>query len=389
MRYAGLAAVAAAGATALGQQAPQPRGSADAVTSSQTIAGNATAQTQPALPAGHPGIGAMPAGHPALGDLPAGHPTVPGGPDLGGMPAGHPAVPGLDKAKVGALKLVVTQGTPGAAAIGADPVKVELYSHGTILKTYQSRLDAKGQLELHDLPLDTPFQPVVTVTHGGVIEQLVGPPMNAFQAAIEMDMPVYEATAEKPAWTIGILHAVAETVALPDGRAALQVTEMIGGHNPLEKAWTGTIDASGRPVTLAVPLPEGATDVILGPGLLEAGAKVENNTIVRRTAMLPGSNAYVLQYKLPAKDGQETLTFATPADVTLLAIYVPGDVKVVHATGLEPGTAQGTNGEDGMLLYKAHNVKAGSTPALALSGIKAPPPAATLPAGHPIVGGGE
>jgi hypothetical protein len=354
-----LAAVGGLARLAPAQHIKNVRGSLDAVT---VVPSTQPAPTSPSgMPAGHPQTAAMPP--------PASPSAIPG----------HPGK--TQGTGTGALRVIFKNGTPDVATLAKDPVRIELFAKGEIVKTYHSTVPQNGTLELEKLPLDPPFQAVVTVTHGGVEQQLVGPPQHRYQPAIELEMPVFEATAEKPAWTVGLRHIQVESIKVekpgqPTG-LALQVTEMIGVFNPSDRAWTGdVVDGGSR--TLALPLAANATNVQFGPGLAEARAKVVNGTLIRPKAMLPGSAQYVFGYTVPVIDGKATLAFAAPADTTLFALYVPGEVKVEAAAGLETGTAGGSHADEKRQLLKARVVKAGQVLTVSLSNIQPPKPPATV-----------
>ena len=366
------ATVLVAAALAWGQHTPVPHGASDAVVTTPTTQGAATQEAS-----GHPKFDFS-----APTTMPAGHPTT-------GPAASMPAHPGgfiISSPTSGALRVLISQGTKDGTAINQDAVTVELYSKGKILQTYQPKINAKGAIELHDLPLDPPYQPVVTVTHGGAPQQMVCEVIYKYQPAIDMEMKVYEATETAPAWTIGIRHVVTEVIG--DGKTAtgLKVVEMVGGFNPTDRAWIGALTADKQRETMSIKLPEGATDVIFGPGMLEAGAKATGGRIVRPGTMLPGSTQYVFSYTVPVKEGKATLQFTAPADETLFAVYAPAGTKVANSGGLDIGKAQGKNGDDGMVLVKGKNVKAGTVSTVELSDLVLPAkPSATQarPEGHP------
>jgi hypothetical protein len=270
---------------------------------------------------------------------------------------------------VGAIRVNISQGTKGGPALGKEPVTVMLFVKGVAVKTYKTTIDSKGVVELHDLPLDMAFQPIITVEYEGSEQQYVGPPVTKMQPMVEMDMAVYEVTGEKPAWTIGLCDLEAEVVKTADGSAGLFFTEVIGAFNPSDKAWMGAV-VGGQRRTMVLPLPEGATDVQMGPGFAEAGAMVLDGALVRGKTLLPGPSQLVFGYTLVAKDGKVTASYTAPADTTLFALYVPGDVKVEKLTGLEAGSAGGTSGAAKRQLLKAKGIKAGETVSAELSGIK-------------------
>jgi hypothetical protein len=309
------------------------------------------AATQPACPVPQPA---------AAGDAPAGF---------------HPA--GMQTPKSGAIRIVVTQGTKGGPAIGHDPVTVELFSQSHAIHTYKAQVGDGGIVEIKDIPLDVPFQPVITIEHGGAQQELIGPPMHKFQPAVELHMDVFETTAEKPIWTTGIRHVAVETI-MVKGAPVLRVTEMMGGFNPVDKAWLGE-----KNVTLAIQLPSNAQDVVLGQGLAEANPTIANGTITRGRAMSPGSTEYDFGYMLPVTNGTATLTFTAVAPTTLFAIYMPATFHVEKCVGVETKDSSGKYGIAGRQLVVGKNLKPGQVVSVSVSGITAPVPlpvAATQPA---------
>lgn len=294
------------------------------------------------------GAASMPAGHPGAGAFPA-----------------HPAVGG---AKAGGVRVLISQGTKGGPAIGEDAVTVELYARGKVLKTYQTKIDAKGVVELRDLPVEESFQPVITVLHGGTPQRLVGGEITKYQPAIEFEMKVFETTETRPDWTIGMRYVTM----IPQGLGkvtSLKIEETIGGYSPSDRAWVGTENAAKEREAFAVPLPANATDVVLGMGMLEAGAKMVEGKLVRPGPMLPDSTAYVFGYTVPVKDGKATVSFVSPAKVSLFAVYAPAGAKAVKVEGLEVGKAQGGHGKQGELMFKGKDVKAGAVATVELSDI--------------------
>ncbi|HVT81358.1 MAG TPA: hypothetical protein VHM90_11950 [Phycisphaerae bacterium] len=349
-------AVAALTAAAAAQHIPSVHGSLDAVTVLPTTAPASQAAHSATMPSGHPQVPAEGAG----GDVQAMH-------------------QGMATSKTGALRVNVSQGTKLAAPVGKDPVRVDLLSQGVSIKTILTTVGDKGIIELHDLPLEIPFQPVITVTHGGAEQQKVGAVMHKFQPAIEFDMQVFEVTTEKPEWTIGLRNIEAQAVATEGAnpQTFIRLVDMIGGFDPADRAWAG--EGEDRH-TLSIDLPEGATNVQYGPGMAEADPRVAAGKVLRGKTMLPGSTQYIFACDLPVKDGRAAATFTAPADTTLFALYLPGEWKVEKTSGLELGNASGAHAAGKAQLLKAKAIKAGAVLSVELSGIKAPAPVAANPA---------
>ncbi|MGN6369247.1 MAG: hypothetical protein ACTHN5_13380 [Phycisphaerae bacterium] len=304
------------------------------------------------------------------------NPTAPATQPAADTPAAfHPA--GMQSPKSGALRVKVSQGTKNGPAIGRDPVTVELFSAGKVIRTYNTQIGENNQFELDDLPLDAPFQPIITVLHAGAQEELIGPPMHKFQPAVELEMPLYETTTEKPAWTSGIRH-VTLLPTLTNNTLALHVTDMLGGFNPSDRAWLGD-----NHVTLALQLPPNATHIELGQGLAEANPTITGTTITRRKPMLPGPTEYDCGYTLPVTDGKASLAFTLPADTTLFALYLPASIHVDSSTGLTLSASSGKYGLEGRQLLVGKSLKAGQTLTVDLSNISPPPAAPEHPATRP------
>lgn len=318
--------------------------------------------------------------------MPSGHPVLPAqGPAAPGETPGPGHTGGMVAAKTGALRVNFAQGTKDGPPLGKDPVTVQLLAKGKVLKSYKTAVNDNGgggQIEIHELPLDEPFQPVITVEHGGAQQQLVGPAMHKFQPMIELDMKVYEVTTEKPAWTIGIRSISTEVVDLGVLGLGLQFVDTLGCNNPADRAWVGepANAAHSDSRIFAIPLPAEARDVQFGPGMAEAGAKVVGHDAVRGKTMLPGMAQYVLGYTVaPKSGGKVTVTFAAPADTGLFALYLPGDVKIESSDGLETSKASGTNGQQNRQLLVARSVTADKTLTVTISGLKLVPKAELVP----------
>lgn len=357
-------ALALAAGMAAAQHAPKPRGSTEATTMNALPPGPFSL---PGMDDGKPGV---PPGHPTTKD--GGPASMPAG--IGGMGEGfsHPGGK-MNAATSGALRVNIMQGTPKGTAVDQDPVTVELYAKGVVLKRFDRvKMNDKGQIELKDLPLDTAFQPVVTVVHGGAAQRAVGSAMHKYMPAIEFDMKVYDTTETKPEWTIGMRHVTLETVGDKEV-TSLKVVEVIGGFNPLDKAWLGTATTNDVREAFRIKLDTNAMDVLFGPGMLEAGATFSSGEVLRPGPMLPGSSEYVLGYSIPVKAGKATLRLEAPAPVSLLAVYAPPGATVVQAKGIEVAKSQGTNANRGLQLLKVKNVALGGVATIELENLQPKP----------------
>jgi hypothetical protein len=300
--------------------------------------GDQKGENQPALPSGHPPVGGaqnngLPAGHPnigggaaAPGGLPSGHPDI-GQP--GGLPSGHPAVGGaaatgpVDMNAKGSITIKASQGTAGGPAVGADAVLVEYYNaKGQVVGKSESKLNDKGEVTLADVSLETSVQPLITVTHQGVEYRAAGSVMSAAESAQSVEMTVFEATDVEPAWTIKMRHVI-----LANSPAGVTVTDMIAVNNPTDRAWIGAkVSGGGKPVTLNLPLPAGATNVQFGSGFHECCTKVVEGRVVYSMALTPGDTQFQLSYTIAAdRNGAARVDLTAPAATGQLMVFVAED----------------------------------------------------------------
>ncbi len=354
------------------------------------LAGSAwtVAADQPAMPPGHPVVSgaagkggdakpAMPAGHPDVsqmpkagggGELPAGHPKMPDAQGQGALPAGHPSMENLRAAATptgpGTLLIRAVQGTKGGPAITGDAVVVELYGEDSkILKTVQVKLDAKGEASL-EIPLDVICQPVVRITHGGVVYEGIGKVMDRTHASQQVEMTLAETTDKQPAWEVKMRHVLVHVA--PQG---LHVMEMLSIVSPGDQTWIGT-EAAGKRTTVSVQLPSGARDLNTA-GVPEGALEIRDGKLVSTMPLMPGATEFQLEYVVPSTDGKADLTITAPAPVTQMYVFVPDDGSTVTTAALDSMGVRKT-GEGSKRAYKASNLKAGQEAKLKFSGLKVP-----------------
>jgi hypothetical protein len=356
-------------------------------------AGFAGGEETPPLPPGHPQLPtasqpALPAGHPKLPAedtpaLPPGHPQVPGNnqqPAAGNLPAGHPTV---TRTKVqpggkGAINVKVVQGTKGGPAVASEAVTIEYYNaQGEVVARSTGKLGAKADFSVRDIPLETPVQPLVTVTHAGIPYRMAGSVMEAQSPERDLELPVYEATDQEPAWEVRMRHVIVEPSA-----AGLGVTEMISVFNPADRAWTGKAGADKKKVTLSLTLPAGANDVKLVSAPND-GAFAERK-LGYTAALVPGGTDLQIHYVLPAKNDAAEVTLVAPAATGSLFVFLPDDGTTFTSEKLtkvevKPGAKLRANSR----FYTAAPQKAGETVSFKVSGLAgAKPAAAGTPSGE-------
>jgi hypothetical protein len=301
------------------------------------LAGATRAQTTlPAeLPAGHP---SLPAGHPAL---PSGHPDI------------SNLTPATQPSSHGSLALRIIQGTKGGPAIKGEPLTVELYHQGKIIRKIDAKVDQTGVTIVEGLSLGLAFQPVVRMMHGGVEYTEVGDVMDGQHPDQQIDLTIYESTDQPPAWQVKMLHVMATPT--PEG---LSVMQMLAIQNPADRTYIGKADQKGDRVTLSLPMPAGAQNVVV-QGLLEHGsALTEDGRLVSTQPLQPGSAEARINYVIPASQGTAKFKVTTPAPVQNMILFLPDDGSPAKVEGLE---AAGVHemGDHRSRMFRGSDLKAG------------------------------
>jgi hypothetical protein len=273
----------------------------------------------------------------------------------GMLPAGHPdiAAPTTQPAAHGTLVIRARQGTKDGPALKGDPVIVELYHQDKIIRKIETVLDDKGMAVLTGLSLLLDFQPLVKVKHAGVDCQVVGRPMSKQQPNQQIEVPVYEVTEQDPGWQVHMRHVMLEST--PQG---LNVMEMLAIENPSDRTWLGTKAADGTRRTIVVPLSADIIEVRVNGDRYEGCIREKDGSIVDTQPLPPGVVQVQLNYSVPAKDGQVSLSAVAPALIKNMIVFAPEDGSIKKVEGLEAtGTQDMPKGK--MQMYRGMNLPAG------------------------------
>jgi hypothetical protein len=249
------------------------------------------------------------------------------------LPSGHPqidATPAAPGTK-GSLVIKAIQSTKGGPAVGADAVNVEYYNaQGEVVGKREAKLSEKGEVKIEDVPLARPVQPLITITHAGIEYKAPGNVMDAGHRDQEVEVGVFETTAQEPAWQVRMRHVIVEP-----SRDGLKVTDMISVFNPADRSWTGKAVEGGKPVTLAIALPATATNVTTGGAFHDCCVKVVDGKLTYSMPMLPGGADFQIHYVIPAKDNAAEVALVAPAATGSLFVFVPEDGSILTSKDLK------------------------------------------------------
>jgi hypothetical protein len=341
----------------------------------------ASLNTASKLPPGHPAIDSSTTPESPLGDapnLPPGHPGInsPSTPmdEASNLPPGHPAIDSAGPAapastqpsEVGTLNVRAIQCTPGGPPVGPDPVNVEFVVRGQLLDHMATHLNAAGVLEVSGLPVRFGIQPIVRITHAGVVFTTAGDLMGPDHSVQKLEVPIFESTDQMPQWSVTMRHVIIHTSV-----SGIDVTEMLSIKSAGDRAWIGKADARGLRTTFALTLPAGAKDLKVGGALEGAAVSVADGKLFSKQPLIPGEDRYELQYDIPAVDNKAVLSVIAPASVGHLLVFVPEDGTTVEAPRLQAmGSQQLDETGPKTRCYIATSLTEGQTITLTVGGLK-------------------
>jgi hypothetical protein len=200
------------------------------------------------------------------------------------LPKGHPDIATMRAAaatrpsgKSAALFIRAVQGTKGGPTIAGDPVTVELFYEGEVVKKVEAKLNSEGNVLVQELP-PLGVQPLVKINHAGVEYVAEGDVLDFKRPQQRIDVTVYEATEQVPAWHVHMRHLMVQPVA-----GGVEVMDMLVVQNPADRAWVAAApgpDGKGKGQTFDLALPAGAKDVKLSGGFHDCCVKFEHGRII-------------------------------------------------------------------------------------------------------------
>ena len=323
-------------------------------TANNPAASSADNSATAAAAAGQTSTSALPANHPAL---PAGHPPL-----AHVSPATQPTASHVAPAAAGSIAVRAKQGTQGGPAVaGGSAASFELYHQGQIIHKADGTLDNAGIVIFENVPLAVECQPMVKVTYNGVEYQQLGQVMDSRKPSQQIDVSVFETTETEPAWQVHMRHVLVDP-----SSEGLKITEMVAVQNPTDRAWIGKLRSDGKRGTIAIPIPDGATNIEFGEGLHGCCVKTENGKLVNTMALVPGTSQISFSYVVPASSAKATIAVTAPTDVKHMMLFIGDNGTPVSVAGLEDlGLRE--MGKAKTRMFKGADLKAGHQTVLTLA----------------------
>ena len=220
------------------------------------------------------------------------------------------------------------QGTQDGPALQQTEVALNVYQQANLLTSRISPIGADGSFEFENLPVNEGFYFLVETEHRDVrytspILAFSGPDFTEGRTGpqrIETAVPVFETTTDP-----GGLHITRANWIIEHEPGNLLVGQLYTFGNRGGRTFTGVeSELFDVPVTLAVPLPEGAQEVEIQDGTVGEAYRRSRETLYDTRPVIPGpgSRQIFVRYRLPYAGESAQTRFPVPYDTELLNLLV-------------------------------------------------------------------
>ncbi len=217
----------------------------------------------------------------------------------------------------GVIQGSVEQATPGGAPFAGGVVALEVYAHMTPLDTIETTVGEDGTFQFGGLPVDPGIFYLLTTQYQGVDyasavlrfgqdAALEGDAANTLDAVL----PIYETSDDASGVNITRMSWIVE-----HEPGALLIGQVVSFGNEGNSTFVGhTVDGVDVPVTLELPLPDGAEEIGLQDGAIGGAYRLVGNRVYDTRPVPPGEGMrqIFVRYRLPY-DGSST-TVQQPLD---------------------------------------------------------------------------
>ncbi len=227
----------------------------------------------------------------------------------------------------------------GAAVSEHDVVVLIIDAERQVADELMAKTSETGEARFENVSVGPGFSAWASTTYETASYQ--GDPVS-LTPGVEAIIPltVYSVSDAPTNLHIEMLHVIINTIE----PGLYQVVQVMSVLNPGEQAGFSGEQYEGRPIGLAIPVPDGATGV--GPipqfsGLDAANMATEENRILDLRPVPPGSHQIAVQYDLMTDSGGSDLAITMPYPTAEVSMLVgPGlgitQIESAQLTELEP-----------------------------------------------------
>jgi mono/diheme cytochrome c family protein len=251
----------------------------------------------------------------------------------------------------GVIGGAVIQRTPGGPEVAGSPILLEAYAGFDPVAAFTNTVDSAGRFEFRNLAADPSLVYIATVNSDGVSYSSDFINLTPFTTTAETEISVFGVTDDPSGVFINRSHWIVDSQP-----GALVVGQIYTVGNDGERTYIGRqIEGVDEPVTVALPLPPGATEVALENGELGNRYHRVGDVVYDTLPVLPGAatRQIILRYALPFEGTSAAVEqeFVYPVDeLTLLVADLP-NLKV-NAHEMQFNSIQQLQGRDYQLFSK-------------------------------------
>ncbi len=262
------------------------------------------------------------------------------------------------------------QGTENGQAPTQSEVTLNVFQQTELLTTRTAAVETDGKFQFEELPVDEGYYFLVETEHQDIryttpILAFSGPDFTEDRVGperIDTSLPVFETTNDP-----GDLQISRANWIIEHEPGALLVGQLFTFGNGGDRTFTGVeVEAFDTPVTLAVPLPDGASEVEIQDGLIGEVYRLRQQVLYDTRPVPPGegSRQIFVRYRLPYSGDSADIVFPVPYDTSTLNLLVADlpELEVALTIGDEAHESAGQETIQGVFFRLWSAPVAGGTP---------------------------
>lgn len=225
----------------------------------------------------------------------------------------------------GRVRGMVVQGSAGGSLVSQVPVTLTAFVNFEPAQSFTTTTDAEGRFSFDNLATDPRVAYLATSTYAEIPYSSNIYQLSPVTPTVTITVPVYESTDDDSGLHINRVNWLIDFVP-----GAVRVGLIVAFGNNLDRTFTGqTVAGLGRPATIALTAPPGATEIEFNDGILGGRYQQLGEAIYDVAPVLPGPEArqVIYSYLLPFEGDATTITqtFLYPVEaLNLLITELPG-----------------------------------------------------------------
>ena len=267
----------------------------------------------------------------------------------------------------GTISGTIVQGTANGPSVGAVPVQLRAFIDFAEVATVQGETDENGRFQFDNLMTDPSAIYLVETTYEEVRYGSEFFEFPAGSTAETVDITVYEQSDDDSGIAIARSNWIID---FQPGQLLLGQVMTLG--NQTDSTFAGKqLDGAAQPVTVQVPVPEGAVEIEFADGTLGSEYILVDGTIYDTRPISPGDQTrqIFVSYSMPVDGDSASIIQPFAYDVGLVNLLVAElpdlDVAVDTLEYVENDTIQGVE----YRLWNGENIGAGSTISVDLTNV--------------------